>query len=178
LLDEAFKLIKSLRDELFKSRAETQKALDEKKKAERECIHAKLKLDQMRVHLDNAHTTAQDRRACEVKGAFDQADKECKMRMAKKGITAWLLSRSPGKNKMDRLKARKTPLHPTGLTRSPSRAVKRAARVHALREAGRGIDATDSGALHRTTCARRRGKTLPLLNEFGLSSGVGHEGAQ
>jgi hypothetical protein len=40
LLDNAFKLIKNLRAE----RAEKQKALDEKEKAERECIHAKLKL--------------------------------------------------------------------------------------------------------------------------------------
>ena len=48
LLDDAFKLIESLRAELFKSRAETQKALGEKEKAESECIHAKLKLDQMR----------------------------------------------------------------------------------------------------------------------------------
>ncbi len=42
----------------------------------------------------------------------------------------------------------------------------RAPRAHALRSAGRGIEATGSGALHRTTCARRRDKTLPLLNEF------------
>ena len=113
-------------------------------------------------------------RAREVNGAFDQADKEFEMRMAKKGITAWLLSRSPGKNGMDRLKARRTPLHRTGLTRSPSRAVNRAARAHALREAGRRIEATDSGALHRTTCARRRGKTLPLLNEFVARAGPVH----
>ena len=75
---------------------------------------------------------------------------------------------------MDRLKARKTPLHPTGLTRSPSRVVNRAARVHALWEAGRGIEATDSGALHRTTCARRRDKTLQLLNEFVARAGPVH----
>ncbi len=81
----------------------------------------------------------------EVKNAFDQADKEYGMRMAKAEITAGLLSRSPGKNKMDRLKAQRTPLHPTCLTRSPSRVVSRAARVHTLREAGRGIEATDSG---------------------------------
>ncbi len=54
LLDEAFKLIESLRAELFKSRAGTQKALGEKEKAESECIHAKLKWDQMQAHLDNA----------------------------------------------------------------------------------------------------------------------------
>ncbi len=34
MLDEAFELIESLRAELFKSRAETQKALAEKEKAE------------------------------------------------------------------------------------------------------------------------------------------------
>ncbi len=45
LLNDAFKLIESLRAELFKSRAKTQKALGEKEKAESECIHAKLKLD-------------------------------------------------------------------------------------------------------------------------------------
>ncbi len=47
LLDDAFMLIESLRAELFKSRAETQKALGEKQKAERECINVKLKLHQM-----------------------------------------------------------------------------------------------------------------------------------
>ncbi len=80
LLDDAFKLIESLRAELFKSRAETPKALGEKEKAGSECIHAKLKLDQMQAHLDNAqealHARAQDRRAREVKDAFDQADIE------------------------------------------------------------------------------------------------------
>jgi hypothetical protein len=68
LLDEAFKLMESLRAELFKSRAETQDALGEKEKAESECIHAKLKLDQMQAHLDNAqevlHARAQDRTQC------------------------------------------------------------------------------------------------------------------
>ncbi len=39
LLDDAFKLIESLRAELFKS---TMKVLDEKEKVESECIHAKL----------------------------------------------------------------------------------------------------------------------------------------
>ena len=46
MLDDAYKLIESLRAELFKSRAETQKALGEKEKAESECINATLKLDQ------------------------------------------------------------------------------------------------------------------------------------
>jgi predicted nucleic acid-binding Zn-ribbon protein len=102
LLDDAFKLIESLRAELFKSRAETQKALGEKEKAESECIHAKLKLDQMQARLDSAqdalHAGAQDRRVREVQGAFDQADQEYRVRMAKAAITTRLLSRSPGKN--------------------------------------------------------------------------------
>ena len=100
LLDDAFKLIESLRAELFKSRAETQKALGEKEKAESEFIHAKLKLDQMQARLDSAeealHAGAQDRRAREVQGAFDQADQEFRVRMAKEAITTRLLSRSPG----------------------------------------------------------------------------------
>jgi hypothetical protein len=123
-------------------------------------IHAKLKLDQMRA------TAAQD--------AFHQADQQYSARKAKAQIASWLLSNSPVKNKMYRLKAQKTPLHPTGLTRSPSRVVNRAAQAHALRSAGRGIEATDSGALHCTTCARRRDKTLPLLNEFVPRAGPVH----
>ncbi len=81
----------------------------------------------MQAHLDNTqealHARAQDRRAREVKDVFDQADTEYGMRMTKAAITAGLLSRSPGKNKMDRLKAQRTSLHPTGLTGSPSRVV-------------------------------------------------------
>ncbi len=53
MLDDAFKLIESLRAELFKSCAEAQKALGEKEKAESECIHSKLKLDQMQARLDS-----------------------------------------------------------------------------------------------------------------------------
>jgi hypothetical protein len=83
--------------------------------------------------------------------------------MVKAAITAGLLSLPPGKNKVDRLKAQRTPLHPTGLTRSPSR-VNRAVRAHSLREAGRDIEATDSEVLHRSTDMRRRDKTLPLLS--------------
>jgi hypothetical protein len=161
LLDDAFKLIESLRAELFKSRAETQKALGEKERAESELIHAKLKMDQMRA------TAAQD--------AFHQADQQHIMRKAKERIASLLLSGTPGKNQMDRLKARKTPLHRTGLTRSPSRVVNRAPGVHALmRSAGRGIEATDGGALHRSTAMRRRDKTLPLLNEFVARAGPVH----
>jgi hypothetical protein len=136
----------------------------------------------MQARLDNAqeawHTKAQDKRARDVKDAFDQADKEYRVRIVKGEITARLLSRSPGKDKMDRLKAQRTPLHRSGLTRLPSRVIYRAAQAHALRSAGRGIEATDSGALHRTTCAsltaRRRDKTLPLLNEFVARAGPVH----
>jgi hypothetical protein len=178
LLDDAFKLIESLRAELFKSRAEAQKALGEKEKAESEFIHAKLKLDQMQARLDSAQEAlnagAQARRAREVQGAFDQVDQEYRVRKAKGEITASLLSLSPGKGKMDRLKAQRTPFHRTGLTRSPSRGVNRAAQVHALWSAGRGIEATDSGALHRSTEMRRRDKTLPLLNEFVARAGPVH----
>ncbi len=75
LFDDAFKLIESLRAELFKSRAETQKALGEKEKAQSECIHAKLKSNQIQAQLDNAqealHARAQDRRARAVQDAFD-----------------------------------------------------------------------------------------------------------
>ena len=49
MLDDAYKLIESLRAELFKSRAETQEALGEKERAESKLIHAKLKLEQMRA---------------------------------------------------------------------------------------------------------------------------------
>ncbi len=61
MLDDAFrvKLIESLRTELFRSRAETQKALCQKEKAEleSECINAKLNLDQAQTTL----LEAQDR---------------------------------------------------------------------------------------------------------------------
>ena len=49
LLDDASKLIESLRAELFESRAEIQKAIGEKESAESELLHAKLKWDQMRA---------------------------------------------------------------------------------------------------------------------------------
>ncbi len=104
MLDATFKLIESLRAELFKSRAETQKALGKKERAENELIHAKLKMDQM------CATAA-------VQDAFNQADQQYIMRKANERIASLLLSGSPGKNQMDRLKARKTPFHRTGLTR-------------------------------------------------------------
>ncbi len=44
--------------------------------------------------------------------------------------------------------------------------VNRAPGAHALRSAGRGIKATDSGALHRFSAMWRLDKTLLLLNEF------------
>ena len=54
LLKEASMLIESLRAELFKSRAETEKALREKKNAEQKSLHATLKLEQTQVRLDGA----------------------------------------------------------------------------------------------------------------------------
>jgi hypothetical protein len=96
------------------------------------------------------------------------------MRLAAKGIAAKLLSRSPGKTPMERLKALKTPRHPTGLTRSPSRVVNRAAQEREQRKAGRGIEATDGGGLHRSTSMRRRNSTLPHLNEFVARAGPVH----
>ena len=178
LLEDAFKLIDNLRAELFKSRAETQKALAEKDKAEGDRLYAALKLDQTQARLDDAQKAldamAKDRRARALQDAFDAAEGIPGMRAAKKHIIAKLLSLSLGKTPMERLKARRTPRHPTGLTRSPSRAVNRAARMHEERKAGRGIETTDSGGLHRTTCARRRNITLPLLNEFVASAGPVH----
>ncbi len=160
MLNNTFKLIESLLAELFKSRAETQKALGENKRAESECIHAKLKMEQMRA------TAAQN--------AFQQADQQYSMRKAKGQITSWLFLGLPGKDKMDRLKAQRTPPHRICLTRSPSRVVNRAPLAHALRSAGSGIEATNSGALHCTTCARRQYKTLLLLNEFVARAGPVH----
>ena len=127
LLDDAFKLIESLRAELFKSRAETQKALGEKEKAESERIHSTLKLDQTRAELDAAQkaldVVAKVRRERAVQDAFDSAENAGVMRRARKEVHAKLLSLSPGRTTMARLKARRTPLHPTGLTWSPSRVV-------------------------------------------------------
>ena len=80
------------------------------------------------------------------------------MLKVKKDVTKKLLSRSPEKTAMERLKKSKTPLRPTGLTRSSSRAAK----------------ATDSVGLHRATCARRRDKTLSSLNEFVAWAGPIH----
>ena len=196
LLDDAFKLIESLRAELFKlrseaqealaeSRAETQKALAEthnalaeKEKAEGERLHAVLKLGQTQARLDDAQkaldTRVNDRQSRAVQGAFDAAESALGMRLAAKGIAEKLLSLSPGKTPMERLKARRTPLYPTGLTRSPSRVVNRAARAHEQRKAGRSIEATDSGGLHRSTSMRRRNITLPLLNNFVALAGPVH----
>ncbi len=56
-LNDAFKLtgIESLRAsaELCKARAETEKALSEKERAASECIHAKLKMEQMQTDLES-----------------------------------------------------------------------------------------------------------------------------
>jgi hypothetical protein len=96
------------------------------------------------------------------------------MQTCRKEVYARLLSRSPGKTATERLKAQRTPRRQTGLTRTPSPALNRAAQAHALREAARGIEATDGGALHRSTSMRRRDKTLPVLNEFVAIAGRVH----
>jgi hypothetical protein len=101
---------------------------------------------------------AKARRKRAVQGAFDKAEKDHWMLKVKKDVTKKLLSRSPEKTAMERLKKSKTPLRPTGLTRSSSRAAK----------------ATDSVGLHRATCARRRDKTLSSLNEFVAWAGPIH----
>ena len=115
MLKEASKLIESLRAELFKSRAETEKALRELEKAEHESIHATLKLEQTQVKVDDAQKAlgamAKDRRERAAQGAFDTAEMDHQMRTVKRNVSATLLSRSPGKGAMERLKKRKTPLH-------------------------------------------------------------------
>ena len=161
MLDEAFELIESLRAALLESRAETPKALAEKEKAESERVVAftptalksnsssgptALKLDQTQAQLSTAqdllNRMAKDREQA-VKAAVSEAERTLGLLAAKNQILARLLSRSPGMTCLERLKARRTPLHPTGLTRSPSRAVNRAPRMHEARKAGRGIEATD-----------------------------------
>ncbi len=104
-----------------------------------ECTHATLKLGQTQVKLDDAQKAleamAKDRERA-VQGAFDTAAKEYQMRTVNRNISATLLSRSPGKTTMERFKERKTPLHPTGLTRS--RVVNRAAWVRTRKGAPAG----------------------------------------
>ena len=155
--NDAFKLIESLRAELFILRAETEKALREKKNAEQESLHATLKLEQTQVRLDDAQKAleamAKDRRERAVQGAFDTAENDHQMRTVKRSISAALLSRSPGKTQMERLKARRKPLKPTR---------------------SRVVRATDGGGLHRSTCMRRRNMTLPMLNNFVASAGPVH----
>ncbi len=56
LLQDACKLMDSLRTETFKSRAETEKALREKHAAETESVYAKLKLEQAETRLQGAIT--------------------------------------------------------------------------------------------------------------------------
>ena len=99
---------------------------------------------------------AEDRRERAVQGAFDTAEKDHQMQTVKRSISAALLSRSPGKTQMERLKARRKPFQPTGLTRS------------------RVVRATDGGGLHSSTCMRRRNMTLPMLNDFVASAGPVH----
>ena len=99
LLDDTSRLIERLRAELFKSRAETQKALAEKEKVEGELLITALKLDQTKAELDTARE-ANDLRKSVLQSAFDQVEGARGIRLAAKGIAATLLSRSPGKNAM------------------------------------------------------------------------------
>ncbi len=81
----------------------------------------------MQTHPRQAEVGAD---ACDTaQDAFRLADQQYSARKVKAQIASWLLSGLPGKNRMDRLKAQRTPLHPTGLTRSPSRVVNRAGRT-------------------------------------------------
>jgi hypothetical protein len=74
MLDDAFKLIESLRAKFFKSRSETQKALGEKEKAESDCLNATLKLDQTQAKLYEAqeamNAMSKDRRKRYLSQAF------------------------------------------------------------------------------------------------------------
>ena len=183
LLEDAFKLIDSLRTELFKSRAETEKALSEKEAAETEKeaaeterVYAKLKLTQAEAKLEEAQKTldemAKAQRENATRAAFSAAEGAFASRMMKKELAARLQSLYPGKSCMERLTAQKTPRRRTGLTLS--RVVNRAARVHEKMKASRKVKATDSGGLHRTSCARRRNITLRELNEFVASAAPVH----
>jgi hypothetical protein len=90
----------------------------------------------MQARLDNSqetlHARAQDRRArtLAAQNAFHQADQEYGMQVVKGAIAATLHARLPGKTKMASLKAQRTPLHQTGLTRSLSRVVNLFLGVH------------------------------------------------
>jgi transposase len=148
MLDDAFKLIESLRAELFKSRAKIQKALGEKEKAESERINATLKLDQAQATLlEKAMNAMSKNRRRNLERAFETATRGNKIQTCRKELYARLLSRSPGKTATERLKAQRTHRHQTGLTRTPSPALNRAAQAHALRQAGRGIEDTDGGSI-------------------------------
>ncbi len=119
----------------------------------------------MEAERNASNARAKVRREREVSDAFAEVDRAHWMRSAAKGIAAKLLSLSPGKTPLERLKARRTPFNPTGLKRE-----------HARRERGasRAMGATDSTTLHRSTSIRRRDKTLPLLNEYVAEAGLLH----
>ncbi len=113
MLNDADRLIESLRAELFKSRAEaqeallksraegqealavsraeTQKALAEKEKAESECVVAALKLDQTQARLDTAQDSlnrmAKDREQ-QVQATVSEAERTLGMLAAKREILA------------------------------------------------------------------------------------------
>jgi hypothetical protein len=98
MLDDAFKLIESLRAELFRLSAETQKALCEKEKAESECINAKLKLDQAQATLleeqEAMNAMSKDHRKRDLTKVFEAVEREQKMQIHQKAIAARMRSRS------------------------------------------------------------------------------------
>jgi hypothetical protein len=174
LLEDAFKLIDSLRTELFKSRtelfksrAETEIALSEKEAAETERVYAKLKLTQAEAKLEEAQKSldemAKAQRENATRSAFSAAEGAFASQMMKKELASRLQSLYPGKSCMERLTAQKTPRRRTGLTLSL--VVNRAARK---------VKATDSDGLHRSSSMRRRNITLRRLNEFVASAAPVH----
>jgi hypothetical protein len=126
MLNDAYKIIESLRAELFKSRAKTQTELCEKEKAESKCLNAKLKLDQEQATLlevqEAMNAMLKDQRR-NLEQAFETAAKGIQMQTCMKELSAGLLSRSPGKTATEKPKAQRTPRHQTGLSRTPSPAL-------------------------------------------------------
>ncbi len=94
MLNDAYKLIKSLRAEHFESRAKTRKSLGEKEKAESYCLNATFSLDLTQAEL---HEAQEAMNAMSLSRASESAGKEHKMQTCKKGISTRLLSRSLGK---------------------------------------------------------------------------------
>ena len=102
------------------------------------------------------------------------------MQSAQKHVETLLRSLPMNKSLMERLRDLKSRPNRPCLTRSrpkDSRVGNRAA--HAAldweqRGCSKSKEATDSGAIHRATCMRRREKTLPVLNTFVAVAGPVH----